>query len=292
MLRSSIPSTIKFKVDLDESCGKVNADATQIHQVIMNLCTNAYHAMEQSGGILGVSLQQVVLDSVTALLKGNLVPGDYLELKVSDTGIGMDAVTRERIFEPFFTTKEEGKGTGMGLAVVHGLVKEYGGAISVYSELGFGTTFTIYLPVSSSGEKSATLEYPVDKDMVASRGNEHILVVDDEEAIVALEQRILERMGYRVTTFIDSSRALEGFRNDIQAFDLMITDMTMPGMTGLELIEQVLALRPDMPVILCSGHNRTTQKELLKNRLITRFIAKPINLRQLVEVVREALDKQ
>lgn len=292
LLRASIPTTIEFKLEIDDDCGNIMADPTQIHQIIMNLCTNAFHAMEASGGILGVSLKQTTLDSMTAHMKGNLAPGDYLELSISDTGIGMDAATRERIFEPFFTTKEEGKGTGMGLSVVHGIVKEHGGAIFAYSEPGSGSTFTIYLPMVTTNKTSKMIPNTVDEKKALSGGSEHIMVVDDEEYVVALEKRILEEVGYQVSTFTVVSQALDAFREQPEEFDLIITDMTMPKTTGLKFAEQLIAIRPDLPVILCTGHSRINMAELQRCSAINSYLAKPINLHQLTESVRDALDSE
>jgi signal transduction histidine kinase/CheY-like chemotaxis protein len=291
LLRASIPKTIAFSTTIDEECAKILADATQIHQIVMNLCTNAYHAMEASGGTLSIVLQQTSLDTITARLRGDLAPGDYLELKISDSGCGMDAATRKRIFEPFFTTKEEGKGTGMGLSVVHGIVKDHGGAISVYSELDSGTTFTVYLPVATTNDLPPAREEDTGEEDDL-RGDEHILVVDDEEAIVVLEQRILERNGYRVTTCTDSGCALALFEKDPQDFDLVITDYTMPGITGLELTGLLHNLRSDIAVILCSGYNPSTKGKLHHDNAISSFIWKPINVTKFLQSVRKVLDKK
>jgi two-component system, cell cycle sensor histidine kinase and response regulator CckA len=291
LLRSSIPTTIEFKLNFEEGCGNVMADPTQIHQIIMNICTNAYHAMEESGGILAVTLSQTHLDEVTAHLRDNLAPGDYIKLQISDTGCGMDETTRERILEPFFTTKTDGKGTGMGLSVVHGIVKEYGGSIVIYSESGVGSTFTIYFPVISQSVPSETLPQMAPTKSLPG-GTEQILVVDDERSIIELEQRILESVGYEVTPFIDSEQALDAFQKSPDLFDLVITDMTMPKITGIQLAEKLVTIRNDIPVILCTGHSRISMDELQKHPGITDYLAKPINLHQFTKVVHEVLEKQ
>ncbi|HIQ36417.1 MAG TPA: response regulator, partial [Desulfocapsa sulfexigens] len=291
LLRASIPTTIEFKLDFQENCGNVMADPTQIHQIIMNICTNAYHAMESSGGVLAVTLSQTNLDEMTAHTKGDLISGEYIMLQISDTGCGMNAADKERIFEPFFTTKTEEKGTGMGLSVVHGIVKEHGGSIVVNSEPGAGTTFTIYFPAISSTLAPETYLPQIDQEQSLPGGKEHIMVVDDEQAIIDLEQRILESVGYRVTPFIASERALKAFRKSPMEFDLVITDMTMPKITGTQLAEQLVAIRPDIPVILCTGHSRVSMEELLDSPGITDYLAKPINLHQLTDIVRGALEK-
>ncbi len=292
LLRASIPSTIEIKLKLDENCGNIMADPTQIHQVIMNICTNAYHAMEQSGGILAVTLRQTMLDDFTAMMKGNLAAGDYIELQISDTGSGMDLETRERIFEPFFTTKEEGKGTGMGLSVVHGIVKEHKGAIFAYSEPGAGSTFTVYFPIVSGDDAPASPLVHSSEKKILFGGDEHILALDDEPAIVDLERRFLEKAGYRVTGFTDAPQALETFLENPEIYDLVITDMTMPELSGLEFAEQLTGIRPDLPVILCTGHSRANMDELQNCTAITRYLGKPINLNELTKVVREALDNK
>lgn len=292
LLRASIPTTIEFRLALDEKCGNVLVDPTQIHQIIMNICTNAYHAMESSGGVLAVTLSQVSLDRLSAPLKGNLAPGDYIMLQISDTGCGMDEATRERIFEPFFTTKTEGKGTGMGLSVVHGIVKECGGAIIVYSEPGAGTTFTIYFPAIAQTISSAI--HPVETGATSHLpgGKEHILVIDDEELIVNLERQLLEGLGYQITPCTESEQALKIFRQNPESFDLVITDMTMPKITGIQLAEELVAIRPDLPVILCTGHSRITLEEIQNCSAISGYLPKPINLRQLTEVIRETFERQ
>gem|GEM_PF-769154 len=290
LLRASIPTTIEFKIALDETCGNVLVDPTQIHQIIMNICTNAFHAMESSGGTLGVTLSQVYLDKMTAPLKGNLSPGAYVMLQISDTGCGMDEATRDRIFEPFFTTKTEGKGTGMGLSVVHGIIKEYAGAILVYSEPDEGTTFTIYFPVIDHTTPPVIQSPEKDTATTLPAGKEHILVVDDEELIVDLERGLLEGLGYRVTSFTKSEQALQAFQDTPKAFDLVITDMTMPKITGIQLAEELMAIRPDIPVILCTGHSRITIEEIQNCSAITSYLPKPIDLFRLTEVIREVLD--
>ena len=292
LLRASIPTTIEFKLDIDPNCGNTIADPTQIHQVIMNLCTNSYHAMEESGGVLELSLTQLIMDEFEAKLKGNLTPGNYLVLRISDTGCGMPADVKERIFEPFFTTKKEGKGTGMGLSVVHGIIKKYGGEISVYSEPDKGTTFTIYLPSISLDLSSEKKLIALENKLSFPGNNEHILMVDDEQTIVALEQQILEGAGYQITSFTDSEEALKAFQDSPDEFDLVITDMTMPKLTGQQLAEQLVTIRPDIPIVLCTGLSYTSIEKTLDSPIFINYLAKPIDINRLTKVVHESLAKE
>ncbi len=290
LLRASIPTTIEFKLSIDKNCGNIVADPTQIHQIIMNLCTNAYHAMETSGGTLEISLNQITMDELAVKLKSNLAPGNYLRLKISDTGSGMSADVKERIFEPFFTTKKEGKGTGMGLSVVHGIIKKYGGEINVYSEPDQGTTFTMYLPSISLDLSSDTGGIKTGDKHSFPKGNEHILVVDDEQSIANLEQQILESVGYTITQFTDSEQAMKTFQESPDKFDLVITDMTMPKLTGQQLAEQIIAIRPNTPIILCTGLSYTSIEEMLNGPTFTNYLAKPVDILGLTTTVRKSLD--
>ena len=241
LIRSSLPTTIEIKQYISNKCGLVIADSTQIHQVAMNLMTNAYHAMENEGGKLEVTLKEVEL-GIDDLTDQSMTPGAYVCLTVADTGPGMDTSVISRIFEPYFSTKEIGKGTGLGLAVVHGIVKSYNGDIKVYSETGEGTAFHVYLPVIKSqvetGEADAGAPVP--------KGTERILLVDDEDPIIRMEKQMLERLGYDVTERTSSIEALEAFRASPDKFDLVITDMTMPNMTGIQLSQRLLEIRPDI----------------------------------------------
>ncbi|MDY6855998.1 MAG: response regulator [Thermodesulfobacteriota bacterium] len=285
LIRSSLPVTIEIHQDIEADCGLVLANPTQIHQVVMNLCTNAYHAMEETGGLLEVTLgkAEFSFDDLTDL---DMKPGLYLCLKVGDTGHGIDHTVIDRIFDPYFTTKEKNKGTGLGLAVVHGIVKSIGGDIRVYSELGKGSVFNVYLPLIEkyhvSREKAISEILPV--------GNEHILLVDDEETIVSLEQQMLEKVGYYVTTRTSSIEAIKAFKAQPDKFDLIITDMTMPNMTGDRLALEVMKIRPDIPVIICTGFSEKLSKETAEILGIKAFLLKPIVMRDLAKKVREVLD--
>ncbi len=287
MLRASLPATIEIRKNVDSGLGTVLSDPTQIHQVLMNLCTNAAHAMREKGGILEVTLSDVDIDSETASRHMDLAPGQYQKLTVSDTGHGMDARVMERIFEPFFTTKKPGEGTGMGLSVVHGIVRSLGGAITVKSQPGKGSTFEIFLP-RMNGE---IYEKPVDIAPLP-HGSERILFVDDEESLVRIGQQMLENLGYRVTARTSSIEALNAFRAKPDQFDLLVSDVTMPNMTGPDLVKAVLRIRPDIPVILCTGFSDSISKEKVKTIGVQELIMKPIVQREIAEIIRRVLDGQ
>jgi PAS domain S-box-containing protein len=250
LLRSSLPTTITTKQDIDPDAGVVLADPTQIHQIVMNLSTNAFHAMEAKGGTLTISLQKKILSQDDLATIPDLQPGTFVQLSVKDTGEGILPEIRERIFDPFFTTKEVGKGTGLGLSMVYSIVTSCNGSIVCDSRLGEGTEFRIILPVLEGHaveEKESTGLTP--------HGKEHILLIDDEEMLAELGQAMLKRLGYHVTTRTNSLDALMTFQNQTDTFDLIITDQTMPGMTGVDLARRILQIRPEMPIILCTGYS-------------------------------------
>jgi CheY-like chemotaxis protein len=285
LLRASLPTTVKISQDI-QSDSAVLADSTQIHQVIMNLCTNAAHAMRAKGGRLTIDLSDVVLGGSFLEQHPYLSPGVYIKLRVIDTGHGMKKVTLDRIFDPFFTTKERGEGTGMGLAVVLGIVKSHGGTITVESEEGKGSTFNVFLPVILR-----EIDHEVRTNEPIPTGTERILFIDDEKSLVDLGQQILERLGYRVTIRTSSVEALELFIEQPDKFDLIITDMTMPNMTGDELAGKLMNIRADIPVILCTGYSERISKERAHDLGIKEFILKPIVMRELAKTVRSVLDK-
>ena len=284
LLRASLPSTIEIKQNITSKSTTL-ADPTQIHQVLMNLCTNAEHAMQGTGGLLAVSLNDVMVDSEFEARQLVISPGPYLRLEVSDTGHGMRAEVKERIFDPFFTTKEPGKGTGMGLSVVHGIIKNHKGAITVKSKPGQGTTFEVFLPVSQN-----KVELTTDAGTEFPTGNERILFVDDEKTLVDLGRQILERLGYSVESRTSSIEALEMFKTRSDEFDLVITDMTMPNLTGEKLARELMKIRADIPVILCTGFSEHITEEHAKGLGIKEFILKPIVMNKLAEIVRSVLD--
>ncbi|MFW6115377.1 MAG: PAS domain S-box protein [Thermodesulfobacteriota bacterium] len=286
LLRSSLPATIELRENIDdEASNVVLADPTQIHQVLMNLCTNAAYAMRKRGGALEVSLKSVEVDQTSASLHADLNPGTYCRLTVSDTGEGMDRDTMEHIFEPFFTTKERTEGTGMGLAVVHGIVKNHGGAMTVYSETGMGSTFNIFFPRMEGGlhrEAVSTADIPT--------GTERILLVDDEEPVLGSEQTMLESLGYTVTAFARSDEALKLFHGQPKEFDLIIADQTMPIMTGSELSRKLMQIKPDIPIILCTGFSEAVDEDKVKADGIREFIMKPFTTKEMAETIRRVLD--
>ena len=285
LIRSTIPSTIEIKHDIQTDCGVVKADPTQIHQIVMNLATNAYHAMEKTGGELKVSLKNVELGNYDVITP-DMIPGEYVCLTVSDTGTGMDKDLTEKIFDPFFTTKAIGKGTGMGLSVIHGIVIRMGGAVQVNSKPGKGTQFYVYLPV----EKSLSEEQLTHSNVEIQIGTEHILLIDDEEAILTMGKKLLERLGYQVTSQISSVEALEVFRANSNKFDLVITDMAMPNMSGDKLSAELVKINPDIPVLLCTGYSEIMSEEKAFSMGIKGFLIKPIVLKDLSQKIREVLD--
>ena len=286
LLRATLPSVIEIQQRIALDCKPILADPTRIHQIILNLCTNASHAMEAKGGTLSVLLENTALGEEEAQVHA-LAAGDYVLLVVSDTGSGMGKEVLDHIFEPYFTTKEQGKGAGMGLAIVHGLVKASGGKISVASTLGQGTTFRVFFPqvLDKVGE-----EAPQKICAPAEKGSERIFVIDDEQVIVAMEKLALERLGYQVQLFSDSEEALAAFRADPQACDLVVTDQTMPHLSGLDLAKAFLAIRPDLPIILSTGYSSQASEENAAQAGIRRFIMKPVNIAELAGVIREILD--
>jgi PAS domain S-box-containing protein len=286
MLRSVIPSTIEIRQNLTVS-GLVMSDPTQINQIMINLCTNAVHAMDETGGVLEVSLQEVSLDRTAGSPDLDLASGPYMKLTVRDTGKGMPPEVKGRMFEPYFTTKELGRGTGLGLSVVHGIVKSHGGAITCTSIPREGTTFEVYLPKIRSEE--TRLEYEEEKPLPL--GHERILFIDDEQSLANLATKMLSSRGYRVDARTSSIEALELFRKDPGRFDLVITDMTMPGMTGDRLAQELLIIRPGIPVILCTGYNEHITEERTREIGIRRFILKPLDMRSLTETIRKVLDE-
>ena len=284
LLRASLPSTIQIRQKIESESATL-ADPTQIHQVVMNLCTNADHAMAETGGILKISLVDVKIDSNLEARQLDLIPGDYLCLNISDTGHGMPEEVRARIFEPFFTTKERDKGTGMGLSVVHGIVQSHGGAITVQSRLGKGSVFEVYLPRIKGCATPV-----VDDTAPLPTGKERILFVDDEKALVDLGRRMLERLGYTVDCRTSSIEALELFAAMPKNFDLVITDMTMPNLTGDKLAAEIMSICPGIPVILCTGFSEQITEDKAQKLGIKKFILKPMVMNKLACTVREVLD--
>ncbi|MGB5750806.1 MAG: ATP-binding protein, partial [Desulfobacterales bacterium] len=284
LLRASLPSTVEIRPNIQSDSATL-ADPTQIHQVVMNLCTNAEFAMREAGGILEVSLSDVSIDSTLKVQRLDLIPGDYLCLSVGDTGHGMPEDVKARIFEPFYTTKGRDKGTGMGLSVVHGIVKSHGGAVTVKSEPGKGSTFEVFLPKIEMKTALAA-----DDNLAFPTGDERILFVDDEKVLTDMGRQMLERLGYRVVCRTSSIEALELFKAQPGNFDLVITDMTMPNMTGDKLAAALMDIRRDIPVILCTGFSEQFTEEKAKKLGIREYILKPMVMNKLAQTVRGVLD--
>ena len=287
LIRSTIPSTIAIKQDLQSDCGPVKADPTQIHQIVMNLTTNAYHAMQDTGGELCVLLKEIDVRE-PGVINHDLNPGRYALLSVTDIGSGMNEELIKKIFDPFFTTKAKGKGTGMGLSVVHGIVTSLKGAIQVTSEPGKGTEFNVYIPVEN---KSIDTNKTVTQNPVQG-GMENILVVDDEEGILVMEKKMLTRLGYHVTSCVSGLEALDIFRSDPDQFDLIITDMAMPNISGEKLSGELIRIRPDIPILLCTGFSETLSEEKAASIGIKGFLMKPILMTDLADKVRDILDRK
>jgi len=286
LLRASLPTTIEIRRNIEPDTGIIEADPTQIHQVLMNLCTNAAHAMNNKGGMLEVGIRNVEVENEDIGLEyPNVPPGRYVMLTIRDTGHGMSAGVVERIFDPYYTTKEKGEGTGLGLAVVHGIVKSHGGAITVYSEIGKGSTFNIYFPAI---EKK--VEEEKETGEVIHTGHQRILFVDDEPALVDIGKKMLEHLGHEVIIRISSLEALEAFRNNPDRFDLVISDKTMPQMTGFDLARELKQIRPDIPIILCTGFSDTTDSDKAKAMGISGLVMKPIVMREMAETIKRVSD--
>ena len=292
LLRASLPTTIDIRKKIDADLGLVLADPTQVHQVVMNLCTNAAQAMYETGGHLQVGLSDYYLDAEAVGRYPGLSAGYYQELTVTDSGAGIPPEVIERIFDPFFTTKTQDKGTGLGLSVVHGIIKSHRGGISVASSVGEGTTFRVLFPRL----KETVESQPVVNDFAAARGDEQLLFVDDEADYVIGQQRLLERLGYRVISATDSREALARFQENPYAFDLVITDQTMPNLTGDMLAREILKLRPELPIILCSGSapgtNQAVSPAKAKAIGIREVLLKPVDKGVLDQTIRRLLDEQ
>ena len=284
LLRASLPATIEIRADI-ESNAIVEADPIQVHQVIMNLCTNAGYAMRQNGGVLSVELIEENLSSDFTDHYQDMMPGSYLRMAVSDTGVGIIPELMDRIFDPYFTSKEKGEGTGMGLAVVQGIVQSYKGAVSVGSTPGHGATFKVYLPIIQTSDPVQTKV-----EIVIPGGTEKILFVDDEPALADLSKQLLERLGYQVTIRTNSIEALNLFKQNSDKFDLVITDMTMPQMTGDLLAQRIMELRPDIPIIICTGYSEKITQELVNRLNIRALVMKPIIRDELLITVRQVFD--
>jgi len=274
-------------LEVSDDMGSILANPTQIQQLLLNLSTNAVHAMREKGGVLEIGLQNMALNASEAE-KLNLRPGNYAKLAVADTGHGIAFGLQKRIFDPFFTTKNTGEGTGLGLSVVHGIIENHEGAVKVDSTLGKGTVFNIFFPIVKDEDRPDKIEdYPL-----PATGNKRILFVDDEEDICDAGGRMLKWMGYHVRTVSNGMEAIEVFKQEPGGIDLVITDMTMPGMTGVELSMKLLEMRPDIPIILCTGYHETTNQETVKALGIREYVSKPYSHRDMAEIIRDVLSSQ
>jgi len=286
MLRSSIPTGIEIRQNIDPNSGTILADPTQLHQVIMNLCTNAYHAMSEESGILEISLTTAEIDSSEKCISKDLHPGSYVKLTVSDTGSGITPQVRDRIFEPYFTTREIGEETGLGLSLVHGIVKGCGGVIVVESEPGVGSTFHVYFPRLK--KEAAPVQ---EMEEMVPGGHERVLLADDESSIRTLAKRILEQKGYKVKVASDGVEALELFKAGPDEFDLVVTDMGMPKMNGLQLSKEIRKIRSGIPIVICTGYSKQIDEETYGQISINALLMKPMTKNALTKTVRKALDE-
>lgn len=285
MLRSTLPASIEFQSRIPEEPLPVKADETQIHQTLINLCTNAAQAMEGIG-VLDVRLEGIVFDTTEPVVDQHLEPGEYVMLSVRDSGLGIEQKDLQRIFDLYFTTKATGKGTGLGLSVVLGILKAHNGGITVSSERGKGTTFAVFLPLSREKQTHQNMAPVLNTPL----GSEHILLVDDEQSIVSLNQQRLERLGYTVTGISDPKEALERIKEDSDRFDPVLTDMTMPGMTGDQLARKILDIRPGMPIILCTGYSERITTNSAEKLGLAKYLKKPLDMQTLADALREVLD--
>ena len=288
LLRATLPANIEIRKYYEDENILTLADSTKIQQVMINLCTNALHAMEDKGGLLTVNLTHQNLQESDLPRGSNIAPGQFLKITVSDTGQGMDPKTIERIFDPFFTSKIVGKGTGLGLSVVDGIIRAYKGFIKIDSTLGEGTSFYVYLPILQ-GDSIAINSHPEPRQNVYPTANKRVLVVDDEILLVKINKRRLENVGYEVTATTDSNEALEKIHKK-EKFDLIVTDQSMPGLSGAELAEEVFKLYPDMPIIMCTGHSDMVSEEKALEMGIRKYVLKPIQGDELIHAVQEILE--
>ncbi len=287
-LRSTLPKDVVIQEMIAPDSGAVLGDPSQVHQIIVNLCQNAALAMLDNGGDLVVKLERVEVDEGMIVRHPDLKPGQHVRLTVTDTGCGMTKELMERIFEPFFTTRGPGGGSGLGLAVVHGIVKSYSGAITVYSELGKGSVFSVYIPRLDAETLAAGTAQPLQP----VRGQERILLVEDEVTQRTSLAQSLTRLGYRVTVRAAGHSALTAFRKDPRAFDLVITDQSMPRMSGLELAAALVKVRPDIPIILCTGFSEKVNGGIIGRNGIREFVMKPFTLQEITRLIRKALKKE
>ncbi len=287
LIRATVPATIEISKKIPTDLGVIVANETQIYQIVMNLCTNAHHAMNEQGGLIDVELSTTTINTRDKLNYPDLHPGEFVKLKITDTGSGIPAEILPRIFDPYFTTKKTGEGTGLGLSTVHGIIKNHGGTIKVYSEPGRGTSFQVFLPVTESGPEktdNSVSEFP--------HGTETILFVDDEKLLLEIGKELLESLGYQVDTRACSIDALEAFRGQPAKYDLIVSDMTMPKMTGECLAVEIKKIEPDVPILLCTGFSTKVNSAQLVKIGIEKILMKPVTMNELAVNVRLALDRR
>jgi len=287
LLRASIPATIQIQADIDPKCGWISADPTQFHQILLNLCTNAYHAMEYTGGRIDISLYETRVDESELSKNKDLLPGQYARLSVRDTGTGMDKDILEKIFDPYFTTKEIGKGTGMGLSIVHGIVKRHKGFILVESTAGEGSVFHIHFPIIK--EKTSV---EVSSPTIIPKGLGKICLIDDEPDFLEMAQDMMKTLGYEVIVIQNSFDALKLFQKNPEQFDLAVTDQIMPGMTGMDLALKMLEIRPGFPIILCTGYSQNLTKEKIRKAGLKEMLFKPLVVEDLSKAIQKALESE
>jgi PAS domain S-box-containing protein len=285
-LRPSLPTTITISTDTDSLIGPVLGDAAQLHQILVNLSTNAFHAMEETGGTLNISLKEIHLCQEELPHAWEVEAGCFVRLSVVDTGVGLGKELEERIFDPYFTTKEPGKGTGMGLSIVHGIVQNMKGFITVQSEVGKGATFEVFFPVK---EPFGLVEHTFEGTLPL--GQERILFVDDEKMLADLAERMLKKLGYQVTVCRESVEALHIFREKPDEFDLVITDQTMPIMDGARLSIEMLQIRPDIPIVLCTGYSSVMSEKRAKDLGVKELVQKPLRTKEVAQIIRKVLDE-
>jgi PAS domain S-box-containing protein len=289
LVRSFLPATIRVNLDIDPACGHIQADPVQIHQVIMNLVTNAFHAMEENGGVLDISLgEEKNIEAMFPEAVGQGQGTNFVRLSVKDTGMGIDPAILDKIFDPYFSTKKEGKGSGIGLSVVHGVVESHNGYIRVRANGDKGSCFDLYFPVC---QKRLVIQPEKRQDLSIKTGNESILLVDDDEKVGIMETHMLQKLGYTVTCLNGSLAAKAAFKEDSARFDLVITDMTMPDLTGIQLANELQSIQPNVPVILCTGFGDTIKKNHSDLPFIRGFLKKPVGIRDLSHMVRRVLDQ-
>ena len=287
LLRATLPSTIDIKQNIPSKLSTIHADATQFHQILMNLGTNAYHAIGDEAGVIEIAMNNFRTEERLVLDFAELEPGEYIKLTVKDNGSGMEADTLSKIFDPYFTTKDKGVGTGMGLSVVHGIVKSHGGSISVESTPGHGSEFSLFFPAINAVEESSAAVVNIKEG-----SGEQVLFVDDEEVLVSLGKDVLSKLGYKVVAETSSVKALALFKENPEKFDIIVSDTTMPDLTGIQLARSVRQVAPDIPIVLCTGYSRQIDEHVLNELGVEYLLIKPYEVSELAVIMRTLLEKE